>query len=423
MPDGLTPSEKLVESLSEKAFLKLWTHPNPIGKKGKELCDCLVVCGPHIIIISVKENKYKKKIVMKDGEEKDVGLERWTKAAIEKSMAQVWGAERWLKKADKVERHDKRVITLPPKNERQYHRVAVALGSKGQIPIVWGDHKNGYVHVCDEFSLDVVFGVLDTIADFVNFLTAIETSKCCMFFDGGGIEDLVALYLQNGNSLEIEPKAEMLVLLDDIWKGFSENGELNAMKKELSISYKWDEIIEYFSDTLLSGKMIDLYNNKLAGKERENQLAFAEMALQPRGYRASLAKAYIEFLTKPELKSLSRCVLGYNGTAFVFTLGSSDDRTARKNELALRCLIVRGRMPNVTKVVGISADRPEPKKVAFSEDIVYLDIPVWTDEFEKTVEDAQANFGYFRNMKKLSTQKKRRPKFKMPKGKKKVSAK
>lgn len=402
MLPGLTPSEKVVANLSENAFLKLWTHPNPIGKKGKELCDCLVVCGPHIIIISVKEIKYKKKIVTKEGEEKDVGLERWTKTALEKSMAQIWGAKRWLDGVDKVERHDKQIITLPPKNERQYHRVAIALGSQGQIPMAWGDHKNGYVHVFDEYNLGIVFGVLDTITDFVNFITAIETSKFRMVFAGGGIEDLVALYLRNGYSLGIDPKINMLYISDDIWKSFSENGELNAMKKELSISYKWDALIEYFSDILLSGKMLDMYNNKLAGKDHENQLAFAEMALQPRGYRANLAEAYINFLTHPKLKSSARYMMGYNGTAFVFTLGSSNDRTARKSELAIRCLVARGRMPNVTKVIGISTDRPEQEIEGASEDIVYLDIPVWTDELEKIVEDAQTKFGYFRNIKKSS---------------------
>src|SRR4030095_11317199 len=66
-----------------------------------ELCDCLVVCGPHGVIISVKDNKYR-------ATDDATGWERWTKAAIEKSASQIWGAERWLESADKVERHDGR---------------------------------------------------------------------------------------------------------------------------------------------------------------------------------------------------------------------------------------------------------------------------------------------------------------------------
>jgi hypothetical protein len=108
-----------------------------------------------------------------------------------------------------------------------------------------------------------------------------------------------------------------LCISDDIWESFSESGELNEMKKGLSISYGWDYIIEHFSDILISGKMIDMYNNELTGEERENQLAFVEMALQPRVYRAELVKKYLEFANKPEISS--RCMMGYNGTAFVFT--------------------------------------------------------------------------------------------------------
>ena len=167
---GLTPSERFVTDLCRRSFLKLWTHPNPKGKKGKkgkELCDCLVVCGPDIVIISVKENEYKD-----TGD--STGWERWAKAAIEKSASQIWGAERWLDTVDEVIRHDGRAFTLPQKSERKYHRVSVSLGGQGQVPIKWGDFGNGFVHVCDEHSVGVVFSALDTITDFVEFLTASE---------------------------------------------------------------------------------------------------------------------------------------------------------------------------------------------------------------------------------------------------------
>ena len=51
----MTPSERYVDNLCKKSFLPFWSFPNPLGKKGKELCDVLVVCGHTIILISVKE--------------------------------------------------------------------------------------------------------------------------------------------------------------------------------------------------------------------------------------------------------------------------------------------------------------------------------------------------------------------------------
>src|SRR3972149_5339366 len=104
MAHGITPSEKFVASLCEQSFLRLWTHPNPKGKKDKELCDCLVVCGPHIVIISVKENEYK------DTGNK-TGWERWRKAAIKKSAAQLIRIGYQHGPVNSIERHDGRTIT------------------------------------------------------------------------------------------------------------------------------------------------------------------------------------------------------------------------------------------------------------------------------------------------------------------------
>jgi hypothetical protein len=46
-------------------------------------------------------------------------------------------------------------------------------------------------------------------------------------------------------------------------------------------------------------------------------------------------------------------VVEANDTAFVFLGGDSNDREFRARELALRCLVVRGRGKTVTTVAGI----------------------------------------------------------------------
>lgn len=133
MAMGFTASEQLVNKLSLGSFFRLWTHPNPIGKGGKELCDCLVVCGVHILIISVKEIEYRD-----TGD--SVGWERWQKTAIDKSVKQIWGAERWLRVADRLIRSDGREVTLPPQKERRFHRLMVSLGGRGKVPLKWGGY-------------------------------------------------------------------------------------------------------------------------------------------------------------------------------------------------------------------------------------------------------------------------------------------
>lgn len=388
MSEGLTESEKFVNSICERAFLNFWTHPNPIEKKGKELCDCLIVCGKHIVIISVKDIKYKD-----TGDE--AGWKRWTKAAIDKSASQIWGAERWLNSSVKFTRHDGRQVELPIKENRIVHRISVSLGAQRKIPTQSGDLGNGIVHVCDEFSLGAIFGLLDTITDFVSFLTDVEAliNRANIVFNGGGIEDLLAIYLLNNHSFPYE-EAELLIIDDTVFKGFISSDDYRAIQESYKDSYFWDKLIEHFVGDLLTNGIFEYGTNQAT----DNQYALIQMALQPRGHRANLVDAFSEFLQKPELKIAARVVLAHQNTAFVFHLGPSSDREARVQELGLRSLVVRGRLPDVKIVVGISRDKLGPSVVGYSHDIVYVDIPEWDDDFEEQVNKIQKELGYFENV-------------------------
>lgn len=393
MAIGLTPSEQFVNELSKKTFLKAWTHPNPIGKKGKELCDCLIVCAEHIIIISVKEIEYR--------DTGDViGYERWIKRAIDDSAGQIWGAERWLESQQTVERHDGRIVTLPPLSKRKYHRISVSLGSKGQIPIQWGDLGFGFVHVCDENSIEVLFRALDTITDFTNFLQSVEQLmhlKTKIIFDGGGLEDLVALYLQNDYSLDYsteEGHPDLLIVSDELWTGLSSSKEYHKMIVDFKTSYIWDRLIEYYVNDLLTEGMFDMYSKEVT----DNELALVVMALQPRRYRAGLADTFMEFLQNEELKIASRVVMGYNNVAFVFLIGKSSDRESRVEELLLRCSIIDVKLPEVKTVVGIATDRSGTSEIGYSSDIAYVHKSRWTNEEKEKILQLSEEFGYFQNV-------------------------
>lgn len=394
MSSGLTPSEKFVASLCQRSFLTLWTHPNPKGKKGKELCDCLIVCGAHVVVISVKEIEYRD-----TGD--TTGWNRWTKAALEKSTDQIWGAERWLKSVDEVERKDGRVVSLPSKDVRQYHRIAVALGSRGHVPLKLGDFGNGFVHVCDEHSVGVLFSVLGTITDFVEFLSSVESwvsSGAKILVAGGGFEDLVGLYLSNNRSFRFgtddghEPG--MVMLHDDLWSGFKKSDQFRDMRKELEPSYAWDRLIEFYASDLLTGGMFDMNREAVT----DNELALATMALQPRWHRLVLAEAFIELLENSNLKVAARVAQGHSGSAFVFLIGSSEHRKSRVQTLALRCLVVRGKMPGVHTVVGIATDRPGTSKIGYSSDLAYIHMSEWTKENTEIVERIQNDLGYFKSV-------------------------
>ena len=47
-PGGGTPTERLLSTLCEKTFLKLWSGPNPRKDDGKELCDLIAIFDNHV---------------------------------------------------------------------------------------------------------------------------------------------------------------------------------------------------------------------------------------------------------------------------------------------------------------------------------------------------------------------------------------
>lgn len=392
MSSGLTPSEFFVTKLCERAFLKLWSHPNPIGKKGKELCDSLVVCGPHVIIISVKEIEYK-------DTGNSTGYDRWVKRALEESADQIWGAERWLNGVDEITRADGRKVSLPSQNKRKYHRIAVALGSKGSVPIAWGELKSGFVHVCDENSLGVLFSVLDTITDFTNFLSASEelaSGGTKLLFDGGGIEDLLALYLSEGRTFDNykNEHSKLLIISNDLWVGVRNSQEFKDMQKEFSTSLFWDGLINHLTEDLLTDGMI----NHETGKITDNDLALTEMALLPRWVRVQFSQKLRQLHSREGEEIRASLLHGEGSTVFVFLIASSEDRKARIQELHMRSLVARAKIKGCKTVIGIATDKSGSSKIGYSHDIGYIHMPDWDTELDELIVKMQTELGYFSSL-------------------------
>ena len=90
MNNHRNPAEEFVAQHCTGTFLSLWGMANPIGKNSsKELCDYLIVCGPDVLIVSVKD------ITLAANPTKEE-TERWQRKAIEESIKQIAGAERFI---------------------------------------------------------------------------------------------------------------------------------------------------------------------------------------------------------------------------------------------------------------------------------------------------------------------------------------
>jgi hypothetical protein len=296
--EGVNESERYLQKLCDKTFLSLWSYPSVYrddfaGKitDGKEVCDLLVVFENHIIIFSDKDCQFL------DSGRLEIDWNRWFKKAIQKSAEQAWGAEKWIKKHPNRLFLDRFCTTLfpleiPDLSTAKFHLVVVAHGSStrcqqehggsgslminssikgfsahdaiknGGIPFMVGDidPSRTFVHILDDTSLEIVVDTLDTIADFVSYLTDKEK-----FFRSGkaviasGEEDLLAYYLTHANdknqsdfiiASQVDNRT-LLIFEEGFWEQFVQSPERQSQISADKISYFWDRLIETTSNHVM----------------------------------------------------------------------------------------------------------------------------------------------------------------------------
>lgn len=388
----MTPSEKFVTDLCENTFLNFWSFPNPIGKRiDKELCDILVICDPDIIIFSVKE------IFVKESGNVGVDHQRWERNAIQESVKQIYGAERFLAQKEDILLKDRITkIKLPEKGIRNIYRVAVAFGRGEKFSLKMGDFGKGYVHVFDERSLPIILQELDTITDFIDFLKAKEefANKNIYHIAFSG-EDYLAMYLSNGFDM---PDDVNLILIDsDYWIDYSKSDEYLTEKELNKISYIWDNLIQSLH--------FDFKNNLLitSTNRDELELTLRYMNKEDRFGRRQMCKLLVEVIgdeqTKPTIKArIVYSQLEGAKTLYLIMTRPDNDREFGNKELQLRCLVARSLFKDRSIVIGIGMDSFQKGK-GYSTDFVYMDFTNWSEELQKQAEAIKEDLGYFKTPK------------------------
>jgi hypothetical protein len=380
----MNKAEQLVFNICRKSFFSLWSYSRPIGKNGKELCDVLVVCEPELIIFSVKD------IQIKESGNENKDWSRWIRKAIEESTRQIYGAERWLKSASRVTRNDGTAgLELPKLSERRVHRVAVSFGGKDKVPLIFGDFGKGFVHVFDEISFNIVLSELNTISDFVAYLTAKERlHESGVTVDNlSGEEDLLALYLHHGR--KFPSGYTRYVVAGPLWETFIKKKEYKRKREEDGASYMWDGLTQKLAEDILGG------NLEFGGTLNNSERGIRIMAHEDRFSRRILGKSFSEFYFSSQSKYRSRMMQSPSGVLYVFlTLSHGTDRRYRLAELGTRCFIARGQNPKCHSVLGIATEKYESGK-GFSLDMYYLYLPYWNKKLQNAFEGMQKDLGYF----------------------------
>ena len=429
---GVNDSERLLAKLCQKSFLSLWSYANLFtdedlreGKgSGKELCDVLVVFGDDVIIFSDKH------IAFQTDKDLDVAWPRWYKRAVSGSVRQLYGACNWLKRfPDRVFQDAKCTrplpVRLPPAERARYHLVAVTRGSLDACKryfdggfgtpvidtMVVGDAhltapfrigiplpNKPFVHVFDEFSLELIHQEQDTIKDFTAYLTARENflGNAGVAIFAAGEEQLLSAYLmymdgENHSFLPGSASQESAPDLINFDSSFFENLQRNtkylAKKEADKLSYFWDDLVE---------KFIRLGDHKLVRPDIVQSLDHMEeglriVASESRFRRRILAEAFEQLAIKAARtpgSTIFRTVLSEQGEELIYVFliiarreGEPYDayRHRRSFMLSSYCMCAKLKFEHATTFVGLGFDHPVKNYEGGSEDLMVLRPPPLTE--------------------------------------------
>jgi hypothetical protein len=442
--DGVTSAERYLQSLCEKSFLTLWSYAGVYrdeGKTGaashgKEVCDLLVIFENHIIIFSDKDCNFP------DTGDLQVDWNRWFRKAVVKSADQVWGAEKWIRTNPGrlfIDRActQRLPVEIPDPSTAVFHRIVVAhassircreelhgSGSLTIVPDVISDGtgtpfvvgqvnpSKGFIHILDDISLSIVLETLNTVTDFVNYLTRKE-----QFISSGrlllsqGEEELLATYLKavDANDQHTFPSAkpgETITIHSGLWKLFVDSPERKSQLEADKVSHAWDGLIEEFNENILANTLYPTASPGIANYEK----AIRFLAREPRLRRRMLAKAILGLIreTPKDRRAVRGMAPTYPGDPyFIFLffprslatrIGKTYEeyRHGRAHLLEAYCYALKASDPNAEHIVGIVTEPADAE--GRSEDVVYFDFTNWTSQDQEYAEKIREEYGLFNQM-------------------------
>lgn len=442
--EGVTESERLLMHLCRKSFLSLWAHANlhtaqdmQSGRgSAKEFADVLVVFGDDVIIFSDKH------IEFQQTSDLTLAWRRWFRRAITDSAKQLHGAMSWLRRfPDRIYLDAactrQLPIQLPPVKSARYHLVAVTRGSRqactdfflgglGTLQIntevVGSKHDDTlftigvlsrdrpFVHVFDEFSLQVVMDEMDTITDFVAYLSAREMflSDSAVAVVAAGEEQLIAAYISNGDESEhpflprgIDGKPDLVMFDDSHYSGLLKRSDYKDKRVQDEKSRAWDDMLE---------RLIRLGSPKIVYPEvdqsnHETEHALRLMAAESRARRYELTDALVGMLHAAMSHPKHRRARvfwspGKPDIAYIFLvtpkLKTENDEAYRKFRVSLLhayCRCAKLRFPQGKTFIALGLDHPVRDYKMSSEDLIVFTCDEYTPAQKAEAQKFQKEFG------------------------------
>jgi len=429
--DGVTESERYLQRLCERSFLRLWSYPGVYRDQGggKEVADLLVIFGDDIIIFSDKL------CVFPSSGDLSKDWSRWYEKAVRQSARQAWGAERWILDHPArlfLDRQCKVAfpIQIPRRETARIHRIVVAhgvsercrstLGGSGSLmfcpkigdvqttPFTIGDldPARGFVHVLDDRSLEVLLETLDTVADFVAYLRAKEAEvRSGRLAMSAGEEEILALYLTHGDATGHKfPNVEdgaFMIIEEGHWDAFVASSRRRAQLDANAVSYAWDNLIKEFEQHFLAGTSVFRSHENV----RDLEPILRHMAAENRTKRRYLAEQLIEVIrmpiaaTRPFNARVAATEDGGSAYVFVSMNRSPSDtdteyRDKRRMLVESYVLVTAYLLRQFKTVVGIATE-PSTAGARRSEDAYLLHVDAWDPTLEEQARQLHEEVGLF----------------------------
>jgi hypothetical protein len=275
------------------------------------------------------------------------------------------------------------------------------------LPLAVGqiEPEKGYVHVFDDVTLDLVMRELDTVTDFVRYLTEKEsliTSGRLLW--ALGEEELLALYIKNRNEAHpfgLPPGASELTVSVGLWDRLQSNPQYIGRNEKNKRSYLWDGVIEEISKHALGGTLVP---GSHSISESESVLRI--MARETRFSRRVLARHMLDLLERVPPgpgQRVTRRIMPDEGrdTGYVFALLSTGSlpyeeyRSYRRRYLQDYCFVFAWKHREIKCIVGIATEAGS--EAGSSHDLVCVEVSEWTPDMENDARKLQEHWGIMKD--------------------------
>jgi hypothetical protein len=273
------------------------------------------------------------------------------------------------------------------------------------------DDTKPFVHVLDEFSLEVLLAEFDTAPDFIEYLTARERflTDSVTKVAAAGEEQLAAAYLRNmdGETHWFLPPPKdqqvpsLLVFDESHFKGLRDTGEYKRKKKADARSYAWDKLIENF---IRIGSPKVLHPDSQQPNE-ETEEALRTIASEGRFRRRLLVESLGGLLTatlKRPNKPRARLLITEQEPELVYVFlvvpksADEDYDSYRKRRIAMLhayCRCAKLKAPAGNRFVGIAVDHPVKDYPGGSEDLMVYHCEDLPDQEREKLEKIRKELG------------------------------